>query len=61
VVGNARAERFWERLGYAETRRREGVRAGRRVNSVRILLKPLGGETLPAYLGRVPRDRPGST
>jgi ribosomal protein S18 acetylase RimI-like enzyme len=58
VVGNARAERFWERLGYAETRRREGVRAGRRVNTVRIMLKPLGGEALSGYLARVPRDRP---
>jgi GNAT superfamily N-acetyltransferase len=60
VVGNARAERFWERMGYAESRRREGVPAGRRVNAVRIMLKPLGGEALSAYLARVPRDRPGS-
>lgn len=61
VAGNARAERFWERLGYAETRRREGVRAGRRVNAVRVLLKPLGGEDLAGYLARVPRDRPDPT
>lgn len=60
VVGNARAERFWERLGYAEARRREGVPAGRRVNTVRVMLKPLGHEDLAGYLARVPRDRPGS-
>lgn len=60
VVGNARAERFWERMGYREARRREGVKAGRRVNTVRIMLKPLGGEALGDYLARVPRDRPGS-
>ena len=30
AVGNTRAERFWERTGFAEVRRREGVRtAGR--------------------------------
>jgi GNAT superfamily N-acetyltransferase len=58
VLGNARAERFWERLGYAEIRRREGVPAGRRANTVRIMLKPLGGEALSGYLARVPRDRP---
>ena len=61
VVGNARAERFWERMGYSETRRREGVKAGRQVNTVRVMLKPLGGETLPGYLARVPRDRPESS
>jgi ribosomal protein S18 acetylase RimI-like enzyme len=60
VVGNTRAERFWERLGYVEARRREGVPAGRRVNTVRTMLKPLGGEDLAGYLARVPRDRPES-
>jgi RimJ/RimL family protein N-acetyltransferase len=60
VVGNARAERFWERMGYVEARRREGVRAGHRVNTVRIMLKPLGSESLPDYLARVPRDQPRS-
>lgn len=60
VVGNARAERFWERMGYTEVCRREGVHAGRRVNTVRIMLKPLRDETLPAYLARVPRDRADS-
>lgn len=60
VVGNARAERFWERMGYSETRRRGGVQAGHRVNTVRTMLKPLGGESLPDYLARVPRDLSGS-
>jgi ribosomal protein S18 acetylase RimI-like enzyme len=60
AVGNTRAERFWERTGFAEVRRREGVRIGRQDNTMRVMLKPLGGETLPDYLARVPRDRPGS-
>jgi hypothetical protein len=31
---------------------------GRKVNTVRVMAKPLAGEALPAYLVRVPRDRP---
>lgn len=57
VVGNARAERFWEKTGYFEVRRRGGVEIGQRVNVVRVMLKPLGDESLPAYLQRIPRDR----
>lgn len=60
VVGNARAERFWERAGYSEVRQRGGVEIGQRVNVVRVMLKPLADESLPAYLSRVPRDRPES-
>ena len=60
AVGNARAERFWERAGYVEARRREGVAIGRRVNTMRVMVKPLAGEGVPGYLEQVPRDRPGS-
>jgi GNAT superfamily N-acetyltransferase len=61
VAGNTRAERFWARQGLVETRVREGVDTGGRVNTVRVLVKPLGAETdLESYLQRVPRDRRGS-
>ncbi|MBL8351398.1 MAG: GNAT family N-acetyltransferase [Burkholderiaceae bacterium] len=60
VVGNGRAERFWDKLGYREVRRRHGVPAGCRVNSVRVLVRPLRGQPLAAYLELMPRDRPDS-
>ena len=58
VAGNARAERFWERSGFVEVRRREGVAMGRRIHAVRVMAKPLAGGSLHDYLARVPRDRP---
>ena len=58
VAGNARAEKFWESAGFVEVRRREGVAMGRKVNTVRVMVKPLAGGTLPAYLALVARDRP---
>jgi len=61
VVGNTPAERFWARQGYRELRQREGIDTGGRVNTVRVLLKPLGDEGIEAYLQAVPRDRPEST
>lgn len=61
IEGNGRAERFWQRLGYTEVRRREGIDTGGRINSARVMVRPLGGATLAAYLQRVPRDQPGST
>jgi ribosomal protein S18 acetylase RimI-like enzyme len=61
AVGNTRAERFWERTGFAEVRRREGVRIGRQDNTMRVMLKPLAGGSLADYLARVPRDRPESS
>lgn len=60
VAGNARAERFWARLGYAEVRQRGGALVGGRPHAVRVLVRPLGGHTLAAYLDAVPRDRPDS-
>lgn len=60
AVGNARAERFWERCGYVEARRREGVVIGRRANIMRVMVKPLAGGGLAEYLRLVPRDVPSS-
>nr|MCU0814782.1 GNAT family acetyltransferase [Burkholderiaceae bacterium] len=61
VAGNVRAERFWAARGFAEVRVREGVDTGRRLNDVRVLVKPLAGDDAATYLGLVPRDRPDST
>lgn len=58
VQGNARAERFWTRHGYVETRLRHGVAMGARVNTVRVMMKPLEGGDLAGYLALVERDRP---
>ena len=58
VQGNARAERFWEAQGFVETRTRARVEMGRRTNTLRVMVKPLPGGTLDAYLAAVPRDRP---
>jgi GNAT superfamily N-acetyltransferase len=60
VIGNARAERFWERLGYVDVRRREGLTMGQRVNAIRVMVKPLGDGSLADYLAHVARDRPDS-
>ena len=59
VQGNARAERFWVAQGFVEARARSGAVMGQRTNTLRVLVKPLAGETLAAYLAQVPRDRPG--
>ena len=61
VVGNAKAERFWEKAGYAEVRRRSGVRTGDLTSVVRVFVKPLGDATQDEYLRLVERDRPDST
>ena len=58
VQGNARAERFWERMGFVEVRRREGEVMGRLTNTLRVMAKPLAGDSLDDYLALVPRDRP---
>lgn len=60
VRGNERAERFWSRVGYVEVRTREGLAMGKRINTVRVMVKSLAGETLDRYLQRVPRDQPGA-
>ncbi len=58
VAGNRHAERFWLRQGFAEVRVRHGVDTGGRLNSVRVLVKPLAGGTLAGYLQQMPRDLP---
>ncbi len=60
VAGNARAERFWESAGFVELRRREGLQMGRKVNTVRVMAKPLAGGSLAEYLVLVERDNPGA-
>ena len=60
VAGNARAERFWESAGFVEVRRREGIDMGKKVNTIRVMAKPLAGGTLADYVARVARDRPGA-
>ncbi len=58
VLGNARAERFWWRQGFVEVRQRNGVTMGRLTQVVRVLIKPLRGDSLATYLELVARDRP---
>ncbi len=60
VLGHARAECFWQRQGFVELRRREGIDTGGRINTLRTMLKALGSGSVWAYLEAVPRDRPGS-
>jgi len=58
VEGNVRAERFWEKAGYLEVRKRVGVAMGQRVNTLRVMVKSLAGGELADYLAMVTRDRP---
>ncbi len=58
VAGNSRAERFWEKAGYVEVRKRLAVPMGARVNDLRVMMKPLAGGTIAEYLALVARDRP---
>jgi hypothetical protein len=60
VVGNERAERFWERSGYRDVRTREAVHMGKRVNTLRVMMKPLAGGAIDEYLQLVPRDQKGA-
>ena len=58
VRGNTRGERFWESVGYVQTRLRHGVEFGAKTNTLRVMFKPLGAGALEEYLSLVPRDRP---
>ena len=60
VEGNSRAERFWEKSGYVDLRKRHAVEIGRRVNTLRVMAKPLAGHGIAEYLCLVERDRPDS-
>jgi GNAT superfamily N-acetyltransferase len=58
VLGNTRAERFWERRGFLDVRRRFDVEMGARSNTLRVMVKPLTGGAIADYLQLVGRDRP---
>jgi GNAT superfamily N-acetyltransferase len=58
VQGNGRAERFWASLGYQQVRTRPDVVMGQRTNTLRVMVKPLGDDSLERYLSLVERDRP---
>lgn len=58
VIGNARAERFWERVGYIDVRTREGLVMKSKTNDLRVMVKPLVEESIAEYLAKVSRDRP---
>lgn len=58
IAGNARAERFWQRVGYTEVRRRTMDIEGAPPVSVRVMVKPLDGQPLDQYFPLVPRDVP---
>jgi len=45
-------------VGCAEVRKREGMVSGQRVNTVRVMVKPLAAGSLVDYLDLVARDRP---
>jgi GNAT superfamily N-acetyltransferase len=59
VVGNLKAERFWEKAGYRDVQRLTG-QFGSMTHTVRVMVKPLGGSDIDEYLREVPRDRPKS-
>lgn len=58
VMGNRRAERFWERSGFVQTRARRGVVLGASTHDIRAMIKPLAGGSIADYLAFVARDRP---
>ena len=57
VLGNQRAERFWQKVGYAELRQRNGIQTGNLVSTIRVMMKPLAGGSRETYLHLVERDR----
>jgi len=58
VVGNAKAERFWQKMGFTEVRRHDDVEMGDRVNTLSVMVKSLHDGAVTDYLALVPRDRP---
>ena len=56
VAQNGRAARFWRRRGYHFVRSREVAASTGRVNTVWVLVKPLGDDTLASYLAVQTRD-----
>lgn len=60
VCGNIRAERFWEKSGFVEVRRRSGIPFGVCTQTVRVLVKPVATSGLAEYLEIAHRDRAAS-
>ena len=60
VKGHAVPERFWQKCGYQQTRERPGVVFSQRVQTLRVMCKPLSGRPISEYLELVERDRPES-
>ncbi len=58
VLGNTRAERFWEKCAFREVRRRSDVAIGQCIHTLRVMVKPLCDQGLDDYLRVVARDRP---
>ena len=61
VLGNQRAEQFWQKVGYTELRQRTGIQTGKLVSTIRVMMKPLAGGSRETYLQLVERDRMEST
>jgi RimJ/RimL family protein N-acetyltransferase len=57
VRGNARAERFWENVGYVDVAERRDHPQGIKRHTLRVMAKPLAGGSLDQYRDLVPRDR----
>lgn len=56
IRGNARGERFWQKMGYVDvSERRDYVRGGG-THVLRVMAKPLAGGTFEQYRELVPRD-----
>ena len=58
VADNARGVRFWRRCGFQRVRVREDYALGDRRHTLLVMMKPLAGGGVPAYLALVERDRP---
>jgi GNAT superfamily N-acetyltransferase len=61
IINNHKAERFWEKCGYTEIRKRLAVKFGSQIHDLRVMVKPFNYATLDEYLERVAWDRPEST
>src|SRR5258708_30086215 len=57
VIGNLKAERFWEKSGYSEVQQLTS-QLGSMTHTVRVMVKPLEGLDIEEYFRAVPRDRP---
>jgi GNAT superfamily N-acetyltransferase len=58
VEGHSRAESFWQRCGYQQVARREGIVMGTKTNVIRVMAKPLLNQPISEYQLLVQRDRP---